>query len=72
MQKVRSINDTSLIIYPLAKIKNLRLRNVNKVVISNVNMNSLANKFKQLKELVMKHIDVLVTTKKKLSLLFRF
>lgn len=72
MQKVRSINDTSLIIYPLAKIKNLRLRNVNKVVISNVNMNSLANKFEQLKELVMKHIDVLVTTKKKLSLLFRF
>ena len=72
MQKVRSINDTSLIIYPLAKIKNLRLRYVNKVVISNVNMNSLANKFKQLKELVMKHIDVLVTTKKKLSLLFRF
>ena len=72
MQKARSINDTSLIIYPLAKIKNLRLRNVNKVVISNVNMNSLANKFEQLKELVMKHIDVLVTTKKKLSLLFRF
>lgn len=35
----RSINDTSL--DPLSKRKNLRLKNVNKVVIGIINMNSL-------------------------------
>ena len=45
---------------PLSAIKNLRLRNVNKVIIGNININSLPNKFEQLKELVIKHIDVLV------------
>ena len=53
-----SINDASL--DPLLTIKNLRLRNVNKVIIGNININSLPNKFEQLKELVIKHIDVLL------------
>ena len=52
------MNDASL--DPLSAIKNLRLRNVNKVIIGNININSLPNKFEQLKELVIKHIDVLV------------
>ena len=30
----------------ITEIKNLRLRNVNKVIISNLNINSLPNKFK--------------------------
>ena len=51
---------------PLSAIKNLRLRNVNKVIIGNININSLPNKFEQLKELVIKHIDVLVITETKL------
>ena len=60
-----SINDAFL--DPLSEIKNLRLRNVNKVIISNININSLPNKFEQLKELVIKHIDVLVVTETKID-----
>ena len=52
---------------PLSVIKNLRLRNVNKVIIGNININSLPNKFEQLKELAIKHIDVLVITETKLD-----
>ena len=52
---------------PLSVIKNLRLRNVNKVIIGNVNINSLPKKFEQLKELVIKHIDVLVIRETKLD-----
>ena len=55
----KSINDASL--DPLSGIKNLRLRNINKVIIiDNTNINSFPNKFEQFKELVMKDIDVLV------------
>ena len=61
----RSINDASL--DPLSEFKNLRLRNTNEVIIGNININSLPNKFKQLKELVMKHTDVLVITETKLD-----
>ena len=58
----KSINDAS----PdrLSEIKNLRLRNVNKVVISNININLLLKKFEQLKELMM---YVLVITETKLN-----
>ena len=47
---------------PLSTIKNLRLSNVNRVVIGNLNINSLPNKFNQLKELVLKNVDILVLT----------
>ena len=47
---------------PLLKIKNLRLSNVNWVIMGNLNINSLANKFDQLKEIVLKYIDILVIT----------
>ena len=60
-----SINDASL--DPLSEIKKLRLRNINKAVIGNININSLPNKFEQLKKLVMKHVDVLVFTETKLD-----
>ena len=52
---------------PLSTIKNLRLSNVNRVVIGNLNINSLPNKFNQLKELVLKHVDILVLTERKLD-----
>ena len=51
----------------LSTIKNLRLSNVNGVVIGNLNINSLSNKFNQLKELVLKHVDILVLTETKLD-----
>ena len=43
---------------PLSIIKNLGLSNINRVVIGNLNINSLPNKFNQLKELVLKHVDI--------------
>ena len=52
---------------PLLKIKNLRLSNVNRVIIDTLNINSLTNKFDQLKEIVLKYIDILVITKTKLD-----
>ena len=52
---------------PLSTIKNLRLSNVNRVVIDNLNINSLPNKFNQLKELVLKYVDILVLTETKLD-----
>ena len=61
----RSIHDASL--DTLSEIKTLRLRNVNNIIVENININSLPNKFEQLKELVMKHIDVLVFTETKLN-----
>ena len=60
-----SIND----VFPhcITEIKNLRLRNVNKVIIGNLNINSLPNKFDQLREIVLKYVDVLVVTETKLD-----
>ena len=52
---------------PLLKIKNLRLSNVNRVITGNLNINSLTSKFYQLKEIVLKYIDILVITKIKLD-----
>ena len=45
----------------------LRLRNVNKVLIGNLNIDSSRNKFDQLKDTVLKHIDVLISTETKLE-----
>ena len=46
----------------LFEIKKLRIRNPNKIIIENLNINSLPNKFEQLKGIVMQHIDILVLT----------
>ena len=51
----------------ITEIKNLRLRNVNKVIIGNLNINSLPNKFDQLREIVLKYVDVLVITETKFN-----
>ena len=60
-----SIND----VFPhcITEIKNLRLTNVNKFIISNLNINSLPSKFDQLREIVLKYVDVLVVTETKLD-----
>ena len=51
----------------LRKIKELRIGNANKVIIGNLNINSIINKFEQLKETVLKYIDILVATETKLD-----
>ena len=45
----------------------LRIKNGNKIFIGNLNINSLPNKFDQLKELVLKFVDILVITETKLE-----
>ena len=60
-----SINETSPNL--LLEIKKLRIRNPNKIIIANLNKNSLPNKFEQLKDFVIQHTDILVLTKTKLN-----
>ena len=61
----KSINETSPDL--LFEIKKLRIRNPNKIIIGNFNINSLPNKFEQLKDIVMQNIDILVLTGTKLG-----
>ena len=56
----RSINNTSL--NSLSEIRELRLRNINRVLIGNLNINFIRNKFDQLKDTVLKYIDILILT----------
>ena len=48
-------------------MKNLRLKNVNKTIIGQLNVNSITSKFNHLKELGLKHVDILVVCKTKLD-----
>ena len=48
------------------KLKTLSLRNINRVIIGNININAFPDKFEQLKELVMKY-NVLVIIETKLD-----
>ena len=61
----RSINNASL--NSLSEISELRLRNVNRVLIGNLNINSIRNKFDQLKDTVLKYTDILILTETKLD-----
>ena len=56
----RSINNTSL--NSLSEIRELRLRNINRVLIGNLNINFIRNKFDQLKDTVLKYTDILILT----------
>ena len=61
----KSINVTSPNL--LFEIKMLRIRNPNKIIIGNLNINSLPNKLEQLKGIIIQQIDILVLTKTKLD-----
>ena len=47
--------------------ENLRLKNFNNTIIGQININSISSKFNQLKELVLKHVDILVICETKLD-----
>ena len=51
----------------LNSLRKLRLSNVNKVIIGNININSLPAKFDQVKEVILKNVDILVITETKLD-----
>ena len=61
----KSINATSANL--LSEIKKLRIKNTNKIIIGNLNITSLPNKFEKLKDNVIQHIDILVLTATKLN-----
>ena len=60
----KSTDETSLNL--LFEVKKLRIRNPNKIIIVNLNINSLPNKFEK-RNIVMQHTDVLVLTETKLD-----
>ena len=55
---------------PLHDLHKLRLSNVNKVIMSNININSLPAKFDQVKEVILKNVNILVVTETKLDEIF--
>ena len=59
----KSINEISPTC--LFEIKQVRIRNPNKITIRNLNINVFPNKFEQLKDIVMEHIDILVISETK-------
>ena len=53
-----------------SSLRKLRLRNVNKVIICNININSTPDKSEQVKEVILKHVDILVITETKVMIHF--
>ena len=51
----------------LSMIRELRLRGVNRLLIGNLNINSIGNRFDQLKETVLKHTEILILTETELD-----
>ena len=48
-------------------LKNIRIKNVDRLIIGSLNINSLANKFEQLKEVVGTYLDVFIIVETKLD-----
>ena len=51
----------------LSILKNLKLKNINRLVLGHLNINSLAGKFDQLKALIKRNIDILVLAETKID-----
>ena len=51
-------------------LKNIKIKNVNRLIIGNLNINSIANKFDQLKTIIPGYIDILVIVETKLDVSF--
>ena len=48
-------------------LKNIKMKNVNRLVIGQININSIRNKFEFLKEVVKNYIDILIITETKID-----
>ena len=60
-------NVTSTQEEPFSVLTNLKLRNVNRILCAQININSIRNKFDQLKSMISGKIDILVITEAKLN-----
>ena len=49
----------------LENLHNLRVKNIDRVIIGTLNINSIANKFDQLQLLIKETIDILIVTETK-------
>ena len=63
--KSGSINSASL--NSLSEIREVRLRNIIRVLIGNLNVNSIRNKFDELKDTVLKYTNILILIETKLD-----
>ena len=50
-----------------SSLKNLKIKNSNRLVFGNLNINTINNKFEQLKHIIKNSVDVLVVTETKLD-----
>ena len=48
-------------------LKNIKIKNVNRLVIGHLNINSIRGKFESLKEIIQNYIDILVVSESKLD-----
>ena len=48
-------------------LKKLTIKNLGKIIIGNLNVNSLVNKFEELKFIVKDNVDILILTETKLD-----
>ena len=53
-------------------LKNLKIKNSNRLVFGNLNINTINNKFEQLKHIIKNNVNVLVVTETKLDSSFPF
>ena len=60
-------NVTSTQEEPFSVLTNLKLRNVNRILCAQININSIRNKSDQLKSMISGKIDILVITETKLN-----
>ena len=65
--KVQKINNDSIIHSEIPELKELRLKNINRLIIGNLNINSIPNKFDQLKIIIKDKVDILLITETKLD-----
>ena len=64
---VRNLSNTENDDDPLQILKKLKINNLNRIIIGQLNINSLRNKFESLKFLIKGHIDILIITESKLD-----
>ena len=69
MQEIQNINRNLHIedLSPKILLRNLKLNNVNKIVIGHLNINSIRNKFDSFKYLIDENIDIIFLSETKLN-----
>ena len=67
MREPVSINTVTTNDYFKAKLKDIRITNLNRIVIAHININFIRNKFELIAEAVMGNVDILMVTETKID-----